>query len=191
MKKKLLLLAVAMGVIALGIGSTISYFNSKDTADNVFTVGDVKISLTEPSWDPDADHVIAPNAMFEKDPQVTNIGKTPAYVRMNIEITEYAAIEKIFESSDFVEGYDADIWEHAGEPAIEDGKYKMKFTYYKILNPGDTTEPIFTSVVFPAEIDPAVLEQMSDKFEINITADAIQAEGFANAEEAFEAFDNN
>ena len=53
MRKKSVIAAIAVLVILLIAGSSIAYFNAKDAKDNVFTVGDVDIELTEPSWVPD------------------------------------------------------------------------------------------------------------------------------------------
>ena len=52
MKKKIMAvcLTVCLAAVAV-IGGTLAYFTDKDEAENVFTVGNVNIDLTEPNWD--------------------------------------------------------------------------------------------------------------------------------------------
>ncbi len=200
MKKKTLLLIVALAVIAAGIGSTISYFSSRDTADNVFTVGDVKIELTEPSWDPDADHIIAPGESFDKDPTVTNTGSNDAYVRLNVVVRDYSKVKdaisggsdpKVEPNTLFNSSIDLDKWIDVPE-VIDEGKDQAtySFLYNEILKVGDSTGALFDKVEFPGSVDmDKVIALPGDGVTIDVTADAIQSSGFDNAEEAFEAFD--
>ena len=47
-KRKILLLAMSIIMIAiLAIGGTLAYFTAEDSADNVFTMGNVDIELEE------------------------------------------------------------------------------------------------------------------------------------------------
>lgn len=47
-KRSMLLLAVALSLVAiLAVGGTLAYFTDEDTAQNVFTVGNIKIALNE------------------------------------------------------------------------------------------------------------------------------------------------
>ncbi len=72
-RKSILLAAVAvMLTAALAIGGTLAYFTSTtDTKTNTFTVGNVKIGLTEPQWNPDAQHTLMPSQSYAKDPTIT------------------------------------------------------------------------------------------------------------------------
>lgn len=52
MKKKVLALAVCAALLAVAIvGGTLAYFTDKDAADNVFTVGKIDIKLNEAGFD--------------------------------------------------------------------------------------------------------------------------------------------
>lgn len=64
------IVGIAM-ILILAIGAIGAYFTSTDTATNVFTVGSVKIDLTEPNWDDSAEN-ITPNQQILKDPMLTN-----------------------------------------------------------------------------------------------------------------------
>lgn len=199
MKKKYLLAALAVLVIVLGIGSTAAYFNATDTAENVFTVGDVEIELTEEGWDPEADHLIAPNAAFDKAPIVTNTGKNDAYVRVHVKISNAAALvnavatapgEYFYPEDIFTEHIDS-IWRLAGESEEgSDGSITYTYNYHEPIAPGESTDPVFTKITFPATLDVSILDtELQGEIEITITADAIQAEGFSSVGEAFGAFD--
>ena len=53
-KKKIVSVALAASLAATAIvGGTLAYFTDTDKADNVFTVGNVDIELTEPNWEPE------------------------------------------------------------------------------------------------------------------------------------------
>ena len=51
-KKKILSVGLAASLAAVAIvGSSLAYFTDTDAKDNVFTIGNVSIVLTEPEWD--------------------------------------------------------------------------------------------------------------------------------------------
>ena len=197
MRKKSLMLSISLIAILIIAGSSIAYFNSKDSKDNVFTVGDVDIELTEPGWKPEEDHIIEPGAAFTKDPTVTNIGKTDAYVRINMTTTDGQLIDDLMKDAtysaeiDKLFPYDSDEWTQ-GEFVLEGDTLKVSFIRPAILNAGQSAKPLFKDkVTFSDQIPQNELDRFGETFEMSFTADAIQAEGFANATEAFEAFDNN
>lgn len=74
----------------------------------------------------------------------------------------------------------------------EDGNYVASFIYAERLEPGEFTlySPISKITLIPT----ATVDQLADidchpTFDIEVKAEAIQADGFANALEAFNAFD--
>ena len=80
MKKILALLLVICLAMAIGVGATLAYFTAEDTAKNEFTVGNVKIDLTEPKWDENGSKEapeVYPGEALAKDPTVTNTGNVP------------------------------------------------------------------------------------------------------------------
>lgn len=183
--------AVAVATIA---GSSIAYFTSKDQVSNTFTVGNVKIQLTEPKWVPTDQHVIMPATEFEKDPTVKNIGKNDAYIRVNVKISDYAAIQGAgLEGSSLLTGLDSANWTPTGAAGVVDSvNDTITYSYYynKTIAANESTTPVFTKVSFPSTLKAADLQAIGDDFKIDVSADAIQAESFSNVQAAFTAFDN-
>ena len=108
MKKKILIIAVAASLLALTIaGTSVAYFTDTDEYTNVFTAGNVKISLTEAVAEKDSlGHIrigapeiridyndnevyrpLFPMQIIEKDPRITNTGSELAYVGAIIDVT--------------------------------------------------------------------------------------------------------
>lgn len=83
-KKKLILAAIALFAI-LVVGGATAYFTDTETVTNTFTLGSVEITLTEPHWKPELAEGILPGAVLAKDPRVTNVGESPAYVFLKVE----------------------------------------------------------------------------------------------------------
>ncbi|MBO5258961.1 MAG: hypothetical protein J6B26_01105 [Agathobacter sp.] len=170
-KKKLipLLSAVAL-VAAIGVGSTLAYFTDNDAANNVVTMGHVNIELDEPEFSAENENNtiknVVPNQTITKDPTITVVaGSESCYLRAKIEITELNA-EQI-----------ADLLENTniGEDWVlaEDGYYYYQNSVSKSNE--DQTVDLFDTVVIPAEWGNEVADMT---FEINVTAEAIQADNF-------------
>lgn len=96
MKKKTILVAAiaVMLVAALVVGGTLAYFTDKSDAKvNTFTVGNVKIDLTENAWNADADHTLVPGASYAKDPTITvKEGSQDAYVFLKLDLNKYVSL---------------------------------------------------------------------------------------------------
>lgn len=93
-KKSLLSMLVALSLVAvIMVGATLAYLTDKtDEVVNTFTIGNVDIDLTEPSWDPNNAQDLEPGAEVAKDPIVTNTGKNDAYVAVSVDgMAEMAA----------------------------------------------------------------------------------------------------
>lgn len=92
-KRKILMLALSVCMVAiLVMGGTLAYFTSTDSAENVFTTGDVEIDLVE-VFDPD-NAKLMPGIDIQKEVYVKNTGSESAYVRVHI------AIPAILDSGD-------------------------------------------------------------------------------------------
>lgn len=107
MKKSKVIAAASVLLLVFIVGGLIAFFTDTDTKTNTFTVGDVEISLDEPSWvDTDADddgvpddaEGLMPGDSVAKDPTITNTGANDAYVYAKVEIpcTSDATAEEIF-----------------------------------------------------------------------------------------------
>ena len=89
MKKKrkniITIIAIFIAVGILVTGGIVAYLTDTDQKTNVFTVGSVKINVTESNWNPVNGQDILPGDTINKDPAIENIGKNSAYVYIKIE----------------------------------------------------------------------------------------------------------
>lgn len=248
MKKKTILVAAiaVMLVAALVVGGTLAYFTDTKSADNTFTVGNVKIDLLESSlhrenagiangatsdselWSDveklgsnntspykagdtfytddqikanareyKCDNVMLnPGESYHKMPYVVNTGKNDAYIRIRVMIP--AALDTaILNSSmytttalnnkEFTMAYDS-------TGTVErDGVMYNVYTFTRI-DPLAAGEMTYWNVWGTIHMDTtATNEQIAQllpngTFNVLVEADAIQADGFANATDAFAAF---
>lgn len=186
-KRKILLLAAMLCMIAiLAVGGTLAYFTADDSATNTFTVGNVAIDLTEPKWDEqgseDAPEVY-PGEALAKDPTVENTGANPCFVRVQVTnldqfVATYGADAMIdlryIKDGVYQDGYNTDDWTY----------YEGYYYYNKVLateadagneyNVGLTniTTPVFSQIVMPVE-----LTNSAETKAIEVTAQAVQAQG--------------
>lgn len=182
MKKKVFVCAFTVICLSTAAYGSTAYFSYEDKVTNVITAGNVKIDLQE--WaipDGGGDPVpfenvidVLPGTEVSKIVQVKNTGGQAAWVRISL--------DKSIRLADGVEGeidlslidYDlnTEYWTE------KDGCY-----YYNIaLNPNETSEPLFTKVIFSASM--SNLYQHS-KAVINVKAQATQV--IHNGETVFEA----
>lgn len=233
-KRKIMMLSLALCMVAiLAIGGTLAYFTDTETATNVFTVGGVDITLFESEVRPEDDAEgfpgyvdadgddrtvtentyasLLPGSYICKDPTVTNVGETDAYIRVSIKHNNQDAIFNAFESETAflaalqgmsntlpkVEHTDV-AWKladgTAGADATNRNTYDLAANekiYVMWLTDAlskDEFITMFTGIQIPKDFDEADMEAFDD-LKITIWADAIQADGFANVQAAFEAFD--
>lgn len=212
--KALLVVACALLLVAASVFGTMAYLTSTDSVTNTFTVGKVAIKLDEASVNPDgslvanADRVKAneykllPGHTYNKDPMVTvEAGSEESYVRMKVEVEDIEQLKAVFTDASYygtnnvfllqklVGGWDNAKWASIGYVESKDGKTgTYEFRYYKKTGPA-TLEPLFTTITIPGSVDADGLEKLG-KVKINITGEAIQADGFTDANAAWAAFDN-
>lgn len=180
MKKKILSagIIVALATVAIA-GGTLAYFTDEDKADNVFTVGNVSIDLTEPNWDAsgsqDAPEVY-PGEALAKDPTVTNDGANPCFVR--VKVTGFDCLAPaglVTYRTDYVADKLGDNWVDGG-----DGY----FYNTKVLAAGATTDALFDQIVIPTNLKNGDGEKL---YTINVQAEAVQAQGAKPSFSAVEA----
>ena len=175
-KRKILLLAALLAIVAiLGVGGTLAYFTADESVTNTFTVGNVKIELTEPNWtasgSEDAPEVY-PGEALKKDPTVKNVGANPCFVRVKVEGLDCLKTEGDGEEMliHVRTNYVADAL-GADWVLYEDGYY-----YYKHVLAADetTATPVFDSIVIPTALENG---NGTTKYNIEVTAYAVQAQG--------------
>lgn len=96
MKKKTILVAAiaVMLVAALVVGGTLAYFTDKTEAkQNTFTVGNVKIDLTETAWNANESHTLVPGKFYDKNPTITvKKDSQDAYVFLKLDLNKYVSL---------------------------------------------------------------------------------------------------
>ncbi len=169
MKKRMFIIILSTVLVAaLAVGATLAYFSDTKTATNTFTVGNVKITLTEPHW-VSSGSVDAPEAYpgepLAKDPIVTNTGANPCVVRIKITWpTLPAGASAIQYRTDYVTDKLGNDW-------YKDGDY---YYYLKPLGLTEATDALFDQVVMPTDLQNG---DAATAYNIVVVAEAVQAQG--------------
>lgn len=167
-----------------------------------------------PRVDANEYHLI-PGHTYIKDPTVTVVKDSEAaYVRMFVKVEGIdqlkAALPNSGETAQYYENgifllaklcvgkdgsgtWDSATWLPAGYVESTDGKtgtYEFRYKDIVSKNTANNTvlEPLFTAITVPGSIDNAHLAKLQNTFKIVVTAQAIQADGFANAAAAWAEF---
>lgn len=195
-KRSILLTALALVLVAgISIGGTMAYFQAEsEDLVNTFTVGNVDISLNEPTWfAPGGSDIAAdmtPSQKANKDPFITNESDSNAcYARLRITGLSYDATSDTLAAPMGFAINDLDLtnWDIVQEGA-------NIYAYYKsILDAGDSTPELFSGITMTS----TALEGDVAGFSITIVGEAIQCEGAlaplsteTEAEAAIRAFES-
>lgn len=213
--KALLVVACALLLVAASVFGTMAYLTSTDEVKNTFTVGKVNIKLDEAKVNADGTPVtpaervkensykLLPGHTYTKDPTVTvEAGSEDSYVRMKVEVKNIDQLKAVFTDASYygtngvfllqklVGDWDNAKWASVGYEQSADGKTgTYEFRYYQKTGPA-TLEPLFTTITIPGSVDAAGLEKLGN-VQIKITGEAIQADGFTDANAAWNAFTAN
>ena len=195
MKKKIFMITLAACLIILSIASTsLAYFTDTDAKSNVFTVGNVGITLNYT----ENDARLYPGQAYGSA-TITNVGNEEAYVGAIIKLTvpqgtSFETVSSIFTGlSDNTNNTNNTIKYVQTETVQTETVYTVYTVYVvvgTVLATGSTAN-IFTNMAIPAtwgNAEMALLRGLS----VDITAYATQTVGFNNATEALKAaFANN
>ena len=210
MKKKLLIMSVAMVLVcAFAVGMTLAYLTSTDRVVNTFTVGNVQIKLDEAKVNldgtpvQDADRVKAnsykliPGHTYTKDPTVTVLsGSESSYIKMTVTFSKSRELDAIFaptgaDLTSIFKGYDSTNWICKGNTEDASANTRTYEFWYKETVAAPTADvaldALFDSITVPGTITNAQLATIKD-MKITVNAYAIQADGFADADAAWEAY---
>lgn len=145
MKRKLLIVSVLAILVAVTAAGTLAYFTDTGTAHNVITTGNVEIELNE--WADEActqlfqDKTgVMPGTKVTKIVEVKNTGTGAAFLRLYVEKNVYDANQKPMESDPVSLDFDNRNWTYSESEGY--------YYYNRPLEPGKTTEPLFTTVTF-------------------------------------------
>lgn len=182
MKKKIVSLVVVLALAATAlVGTTLAYFTDTDNAENVFTVGNVKIDLTEPEWDKqgsvDAPEVY-PGERLAKDPTIENIGANPCFVR--VKVTGWDCLGDaglITYRTDYVDGKLGTDWvyDEATDYFYYTKPLVVKGTETESWNEGlvSKTDALFDQIVMPT----GLTNGYDGNYSLVVKAEAVQAQG--------------
>mgnify|MGYP000175470457 CR=1 FL=1 len=206
--KALLLTLCAVLLVAATIFGTMAYLTSTDTVTNTFTVGKVNIKLDEAQANPDGTLVegaervkansykLLPGHTYSKDPMVTVLsGSEFSYVKMTVTFSKANELDAIFAPdganlTSIFNGYDAANWIAKGNTKGADNTRTYEFWYKEAVaapTADVALDALFDSITVPGEITGAQLATIAG-MTITVNAYAIQADGFADAAAAWEAF---
>lgn len=246
-KKTILVAAIAVMLVAeLVVGGTLAYFTDTKSADNTFTVGNVKIDLLESSlhrenagiangatsdselWS-DVEKLgsnntspykagdtfytddqikanareykcenveLNPGEYYHKMPYVVNTGKNAAYIRIRVMIPanlDTAILNSSMYTTTALNNKEFTMAYDSTGTVERDGVMYNVYTFTRI-DPLAAGEMTYWNVWGTIHMDTtATNEQIAQllpngTFNVLVEADAIQADGFANATDAFAAF---
>lgn len=208
-RSKPLVLALCAVLLVVGtILGTVAYLQDTASVVNTFTVGNVHLKLDEAVVDEkgeptggrtetgNAYHLI-PGVTYTKDPTVTVLkGSEESYVRMMLTLNCASELDAIFAPNGAVlteifKGYDAIKWEYVDVTRGNDNTITYEFRYFETVKLEKDTDlvldALFDTVTVPNTMTGEQLATIAD-LKITVEAHAIQATGFANADEAWAAF---
>ena len=206
-RKALLLSLCAVLLVVASVMGTMAYLTSTDTVTNTFTVGNVQITLDEAKVNPDGTLVpnaarvkrnsykLLPGLTYTKDPTVTVLsGSESSYIKMTATFSNAAELDAIFAPTgganltSIFNGYDSTNWIAKGSTTAANTRtYEFWYKETVAAPKADVVlDALFDSITVPGSITKEQLATI-EGLTITVNAYAIQAAGFANAEEAWAA----
>lgn len=217
-KKAMLMTLCAIILVVATVFGTMAYLTSTDKVDNTFTVGNVKITLDEAKVDTDGSPVtgaarvkensykLMPGHTYTKDPTIhVDAASEDCFIRAKVTLTnakEWIAIATKYADNkveNIIKGTDDNIW-WVSQPAVDEKANTVTYTFvYK--NESHTDElgkriwtstdskdlVLFNEIAIPGDLTNDELAAVGSS-KITVVAEAIQADGFANADAAWAEF---
>ena len=214
----MLMTLCAIILVVATVFGTMAYLTSTDEVENTFTVGNVKITLDEAKVNTNgspvegADRVKAneyklmPGHTYTKDPTIhVDAASEDCFIRAKVTLTnakEWIAIATKYADNkveNIIKGTDDNIW-WVSQPAVDETANTVTYTFvYK--NESHTDElgkriwtstdskdlVLFNEIAIPGGLTNDELKSVGAS-KITVVAEAIQADGFADAAEAWAAF---
>ena len=204
-KKYLLYIFCAVLISFISIKATTAYLTSTKSEVNVFTIGQVGITLDEAEVDElgnkksnkrviENKYHLMPGYTYLKDPTVTvKKGSNDSYVRVLVTLNNIVELKAIY-GEDFTPNniYSnwGENWLYIGKKENEDKSITFEYRYKEVINGlnGDQKlEPLFENFTIPGETKKSELESLSE-LNVKIVAQAIQKTGFENEKDAWNSF---
>lgn len=211
MKKTIAIIMLVVLVSAVSVLGTLAYLTATDSVTNTFTVGKVAITLDEAKVDANGaaltgdaaervkanSYKLLPGHTYDKDPQVTvKAGSELSYIKLVVTIEDANDADTIFKTNeidpkDVVVGLDNTTWVLKSNTVDREKSIRTYEFWYKeavsALDADVKLPALFTKIQVPGSVTNAQLETISG-LKINVTAYAIQADGFADAVDAWAHF---
>ena len=141
-KRRNITIIIIVLIILFVVGGVVAYLQDTDTKTNIFTLGRVKIELTESNFVEANAQNVKPGDEIAKDPKITNIGTNSAYVYIKV----INPIENLSNGKGPLFSYTTNSgWTQLDE--VEDCNYKITTYYYNTdLDPNVSTTTLFDTV---------------------------------------------
>lgn len=212
MKKPFMYGLSMISVMAISVAGTLAYLTDQKAVTNTFTMGNVKIELDEASVTLDgepiagADRVtgnqyhLIPGQKYIKDPTMRVLKDSEeAYVRMLLTLNNKTELDEVFapgiKLDEIFDGWDSETWRYIKETndATAD-TVTYEFRYKETVVPEDENvvlDALFDSFEIPSYLTGDDLQKLQEdgEFKITVEGHAIQAKGFTDDNEAWDAFD--
>lgn len=220
LRRALMLVACAVMLVSLSVGATLAYLTAKtNEVTNTFTVGKVAITLDETAVkaydstkneyekDDTRDRVtkneykLRPGVKIDKDPTIHVIKNSEdCYVRAFVTVEYKTTAETLLAQAvtgDWVLGLNTTdfTWKMSTKTVNEQTGmttrvYEVRHNNKVPLSATEQNLVLFTGIKLPVTLDGNQMALLDD-FQVDIVANAIQADGFANADAAWAAFQAN
>lgn len=199
----------AVLLVAGSVLGTLAYLTSTDSVTNTFTVGNVQITLDEAKVGADGkaltgndaarvkanNYKLMPGHTYDKDPTVTvKAGSESSYIKLVVVVTKSQELDAIgVDLLATFNGYDSANWLYKGNTEDTTNNTRTYEFWYKetVSAAGSDVklDALFDRITIPGTITNEQIATVNE-MTITITAHAIQADGFANAEAAWAAYNN-
>lgn len=210
-KKKVVVSALAVSLIAILSFGTVAWFNASDSVTNKFKIADsdgdgtpdfsVDVWETDPENpdEKDQDGVtyedILPGDVLAKNPTVENTGDYDQWIRVYVTFDEFSKIEAACVNHGITSDLrtwldvDTDYWTADNDATVVEGDTVTYVYYYNYKLAKDQTAVLFNTVTIPGEFVQADMEYVSGDFSLTVKAEAIQADNTGDtAQEAFKLY---
>ena len=193
MKKRNLIIVVSLLLVAvISVGATLAYFTDQtEPVTNMFTMGTIDATLTEPAWVPTAPHLLMPGDSYLKDPTINiTAASQPAWVFMKVTVTDAAALQAAVGAGDLLTGIATALapgWTlMSSYPSVAGDIATYVYGYNTVVAAGASTSPIFTKITLPTTVTGvAPYLSLADGFIITATGYAIQSANVADLTAAY------
>lgn len=191
-KKKINPYLISAGIICLIIAIiTFAFLNMQDIVSNVFSVGNIKIALSETNYPGNTNSAVTnllPNSEVPKNPRITNVGINDAYVflRVSVPVRNVTLVsdDGTKGTASYQEVFDIDFHDSTNhwinldsKKTVTNEKNVYVFGYDAKISPGDTTDELFTKAVFKNVYGDI---RSGDLLDVSVEALAIQSEYVAD-----------